>query len=187
MMATKPRATKNKLTWSHLKRNLSGLDRNALLGLIHDLYAASKGNQSFLHARFGSGDDVLQPYKVNISRWVCPDVMRAQDISTAKASRAIADYKKACGRSNGMAELSVFYCEACMRFLGLCGMDDEGYFDALVRIFEQALKAVGSLEPDRRPPFLERLELVRRGGHNYGYWVGDYMDELMAEYGFGEE
>lgn len=28
-------------------------------------------------------------------------------------------------------------------------MDDEGYFNALVRMFEQALKAIATLEPDQ--------------------------------------
>ena len=86
--------TNNKPTWSDLKRNLIELDRNALLGLIQNLYAASKENKAFLHARFGLGDDVLKPYKATISRWVCPDVMRNQNISVSKARKAIADYRK---------------------------------------------------------------------------------------------
>ena len=77
-------ARKQKPTWSDLKRQLADLDRRALLGLIQDLYTASKNNQAFLHARFALGEDVLDPYKATIDRWVCPDVMRNQDISVAK-------------------------------------------------------------------------------------------------------
>ena len=84
-----------------------------------------------------------------------------------------------------MAELKVFYCESCTKFLGFCGMDDEGYFNALTGMFAQALKTVGQLDPDFRPPFVERLETVRRKGHNYGYGVGEDMDDLMKEYGLG--
>lgn len=186
-MTTKPRKTKSKPTWTDLKCNLAELDRNALLGLVQDLYAASKDNQAFLHARFGLGDDVLEPYKATISRWVCPDMMRNQDISVSKAKKAISDYKKAVGRLDGLAELSVFYCEACTDLLDLCGMDDPGYFNALVRMFEQALKAVSQLEPDQQPSFVERLESVQHEGSNWGYGVGEDMDNLMAEYGFGEE
>ncbi len=50
-------------TWTDLKANLAGLDRLGLLGLIQDLYAAHKDNRTFLHARFGLGQDVLAPYK----------------------------------------------------------------------------------------------------------------------------
>lgn len=54
---------KKKPTWSDLKRQLADLGRRAMLGLIQDLYAASKNNQAFLHARFALGEDVLAPYK----------------------------------------------------------------------------------------------------------------------------
>lgn len=173
--------------WSDLKPNLAGLDRNGLLKLIQDLYIASRDNKSFLHTRFGLVADVTGPFKTTISRWVCPDVIRNQNISVSKAKKAISDYKKALGNPEGMAELTVFYCESCTKFLGFCGMDDEGYFNALTGMFAQALKTVGQLDPDLRPPFVERLETVRREGHNYGYWVGETMDDLMKESGFGGE
>lgn len=81
----------------------------------------------------------------------------------------------------------MFYCESCVNLLGYCGMDDEGYFNALVRMFEQALKAIAELEPDQQEDFVERLERVRSEGHNWGWGVGDDMDDLMAEYGFAQE
>ncbi|SFM58455.1 hypothetical protein SAMN05421880_12217 [Nitrosomonas nitrosa] len=181
------KTSKKKPSWSDLKRQLADLDRPALLGLIQDLYAVSKHNQAFLHARFALGEDVLEPYKSIIDRWVCPDVVRNQDISVAKAKKAISNYKKAIGRPEGLAELTVFYCESCMNLLSYCGMDDEGYFNALVRMFEQALKAIVALETDQQEDFVERLERVRHEGHNWGWGVGDDMDDLMAEYGFVEE
>ena len=67
-------ATKKKLSWSDVKATLADFDRPALIALAQDLYAASKDNQAFLHARFGLGDDVLQPYKATIDRWLWPDV-----------------------------------------------------------------------------------------------------------------
>jgi hypothetical protein len=78
---------------------------------VQDLYAASKDNQAFLHSRLGLGHDQLKPYKEAISRWICPDPMRNQPISISKSKKAIADYKKAIERPEGLAELSIFYCE----------------------------------------------------------------------------
>lgn len=187
MMPVKARRTKREPTWNDLKRTLLDLDRNALLGLVQDLYAASKDNRTFLHARFGVGDDVLKPYRAIISRWVCPDVLKDQDISVAKAKKAISDYKKAIGRPEGVAELAIFYCEECTSFLSFCGVDDEGYYCALVLMFEQALKAVSDVEPGLQPALEKRLEHIRQEGQNYGYGVGDDMDDLMAQYGVGEE
>jgi hypothetical protein len=54
-------------------------------------------------------------------------------------------------------------------------------------MFEQALKAIVTLEPSQQDAFVGRLERVRREGHNWGRGVGDDMDDLMAEYGFSEE
>jgi predicted secreted hydrolase len=63
-------------TWSNIRAALLHFDRAGLLGLVQDLYAASKDNQAFLHARLGLGHDQLQPFKARISNWICPDVMK---------------------------------------------------------------------------------------------------------------
>lgn len=176
-----------KPTWTDLKRQLTQLDHSALLKLIQDLYAASSANQAFLNARFALDENVLKPYKATISRWVCPNVLRNQEVSVSKAKKAISEYKKAVGRPEGLAELSVFYVESCAELLGYCGMDDAGYFNALVRVFEQALVEIQKLEPEQQTPFLERLERVVHEGRDWPWNVGDDMAALMAEYGFFEE
>jgi hypothetical protein len=140
-MATK----KSTPSWSDVKTKLVDFDRAGLLGLLQDLYAANKDNQAFLHARLSLGDDVLKPYKLTIDRWLWPDVFKNQDTSVAKAKRPIADYKKAIGQAEGLAELMVFYCERAAGFSHEFGMDDVGYYSALVRMFEQALKTIASL------------------------------------------
>lgn len=101
----------------------------------------------------------------------------------SKAKKAISEYKKAIGQPEDLAELMVFYCERASGFSDDVGLQDEGYFDALVRMFEQALKAVHSLPEEDRPPLHGRLDAVRRISHNFGYGVGDDMDDLLAEYG----
>ena len=169
--------------WSDVKTKLANFDRSRLIGLVQDLYAASKENQAFLHARFALGDDVLKPYKATIDRWLWPDVFKNQDTSIAKAKKAISDYKKAIGQSEGLAELMVFYCERAAGFSDDIGLQDEDYFDALVRMFEQALKAIAALPNEQRPSLRERLDVVRRISHNFGYGVGDGMDILLVEYG----
>jgi len=174
---------KKKPSWSDVKTKLANFDRSGLIGLVQDLYAASRDNQAFLHARFALGDDALKPYKVTIDRWLWPDVFKNQDISVAKAKKAISDYKKAIGQSEGMAELMVFYCERAAGFCDDIGLQDEGYFDALVRMFEQALKIIAALPDEPRPALWDRLDVVRRISHNFGYGVGDGMDILLVEYG----
>lgn len=169
-------------TWSEMKAKLAGLDRAGLLGLIQDLYAASQDNRTFLQTRFGSGDNVLEPYKSVIDRFVSPDAYRNQDISVSKAKKAIADYKKASGKADGMAELMVFYCERAACFSREFGVQDENYFDALVRMFEQALKVSLTLATEQRDAMLQRLDDVSQVGLDLGYGVGEEMEALLTEH-----
>jgi hypothetical protein len=108
--------SKSHPTWTDVKAKLADFDRAALLGLIQSLYSAHKDNQTFLHARFRLGGDVLEPYKKIIDRWLWPDVLRNQDTSVSQAKQAISDYKKAVGDPEGVAELMVFYCEQAAGF-----------------------------------------------------------------------
>jgi hypothetical protein len=176
------RKPKSQPTWTDVKAKLADFDRAALLGLIQSLYAANKENQMFLHSRFGLGEDVLEPYKETIDRWLSPDVFRRQDTSVSQAKRAISDYKKAVGDSEGLAELMVFYCERAVGFSSDIASDDEVYFNALVRMFEQALKIVKSLSVERRDDLLTRLNRVRAISHKIGDGVGDGMDFLMSKF-----
>jgi hypothetical protein len=175
-MATK----KTSPTWSDVKSSLAGLDRTDLLALVQDLYTASKDNQAFLHARLHLGDDVLKPYKTAITRWLWPDVFKNQDTSVAKAKKAITDYKKAGGQPIGLAELKVFYCEEASGFACEVGLQDEGFFNAMVRMFEQALRAIGTLPDAQRPAYWLRLDAVRQRCHDIGYGVSDEMHDFWA-------
>jgi hypothetical protein len=98
-MTNKPK--KVSASWSDLKSMIADVDRAGLFALVHDLYAASKDNQVFLHARFDLGNDVLGPYKASIDRWLWPDVYANQGTSVARAKKAIADYKKAARGPKG--------------------------------------------------------------------------------------
>jgi hypothetical protein len=179
-MATRQPASKP--IWADVKAELATFDRPGLLALIQDLYAAHKDNQRFLHARFGLGQDVLKPYKETLDRWLWPDVLRSQDTSVVKAKQAISSYKKAVGDSVGLAELMVFYCERAAGFCSDVGYQDDSYFNALVRMFEQALEIIAQLSVSDRNPLIARLDKVRTISHNFGYGVGDDMDSLLAKY-----
>jgi hypothetical protein len=176
------RQSKSQPTWTDVKEKLANFDRAGLLELIHNLYAADKDNQAFLHARFGLAADVLEPYKKTIDRWLWPDLFRQQDTSVSQAKQAISHYKKAVGDPEGLAELMVFYCERAAGFCDDVGNQDEGYFDALVRMFEQAVKLAATLPTNGRDSLLARLDGVRRISHQFGYGVGDDMDFVLSRY-----
>jgi hypothetical protein len=77
----------------------------------------------------------------------------------------------------------VFYCECAAGFSNDVGYQDDSYFDALVRMFAQAVKIIAQLPASDRNPLIARLDKVRTISHNFGYGVGDDMDSLLAQYG----
>lgn len=89
---------KSSPSWIDVKTALADFDRPGLLALVQDLYTASKDNQTFLHARFALGEDVLKPYKTALNRWLWPDAFKNHDTSVTKAKKAISDYRKAIGQ-----------------------------------------------------------------------------------------
>jgi hypothetical protein len=169
---------KSVATWSDVKAKLGDFYRAGLLALVQDLYTYSKDNRNFLHARFRLGGDVLDPYKTIIGRLLRPDLHRHQEYSVAKSKRSIANYKKAAGLPEGIAELTVYYCEQAIAFSKEVGLDDGAYHDALVRMLEQALKAVMALPPEARLSLLNRLHAVRMSGHTLGWGVGYACNDL---------
>jgi hypothetical protein len=174
------RSGKSQPTWTDVKAQLASFDRPGLLGLVQDLYAANKDNQVFLHSRFGLGGDILAPYKETLERWLRPDAFRNEDVSLTKARQAISSFRKAVDDPAGMAELMVFYCECAADYCNDVGYQNEAFFDALVRMFEQALENIALLPDSDRNPLIVRLDVVRTISHNFGYFVGDYMDSLLA-------
>jgi len=76
----------------------------------------------------------------------------------------------------------VFYCERAAGFCSDIGYQDESYIDALVRMFEQALKISAQLSASDRNALIARLDRVRVISHNFGYGVGNDMDSVLVKY-----
>jgi hypothetical protein len=62
------------------------------------------------------------------------------------------------------------------------GYQDESYFDALVRMFNQAVATANRLPVGSRDALIVRLDRVRSTSHELGYGVGDDMDSILARY-----
>ncbi len=173
-------------SWSAVKAALRSFDRAGLLGLIQDLYAADKHNRAFVHARLGLGTDRLAPYKATISRWICPDLTRGQSVSVSKAKKAIADYKRAIGEPAGLTELSIFYCEEAVGFLESWSLEDERFFVALIRMYDEAAKRVLELPPTERQLYSKRLGKLRSRTTPVGFGIVEELNSVWYEAGLDE-
>jgi len=177
-----PRA---QVAWSQVKAKLADFDRASLIALLQDLYAASKENQTFLHARFGLGQDPLMPYKQVLARSLRPDWNKP--VSVAAAKKAMSAFRMANGRAEDVTELMIFFCEQAAGFVRDVGLQDETYLGALVRMYARALPAVAALQNPERAKGIERLSRVRGLCRDVGYGVFDEMTMLFKESGLGNE
>jgi hypothetical protein len=168
-------------SWKDVKTVLLTFDRAGLIGLVQDLYAVNGGNQAFLHARLGLGPDQLGPFKASISRWINPDLTRNQRVSVTNAKKAIADYKKAIGEPDGLADLAIFYCEEAFRFVESCSWDDERYSDALIRMYARSVQCVSGLPAAERGSFVKRLENLKSRARFVGWGVEEEVKMLWYE------
>ena len=168
-------------TWRNVKDALSSFDRSGLVGLLKDLHELSPENQSFLGVRLCVAAAPLSPYKKVIERSIYPDLMKGRSVSVAKAKKAISAYRKALGSPEGVAELQVFYCEQATSFAVECGYENESYFSALIRMFEEALVSVIGLPPVVQPGFFKRLDTVRESLVEVGWGVHDTLNDLWFD------
>lgn len=171
---------KTQPAWGDVKAKLAELDRGGLLALVQDLYALNKTNQSFLHARFSLGTDALAVYKKRIHETLFPDWNKP--VRVAEARKAIAEYRKAVGEPAGLLELHIFWCETASGFSMDLGYADEGYFNALLRQFDAALKQLGAVAEPIRRTAIARLKAVR-DRTEVGYGVQDEMIRLLKHVG----
>ena len=179
MTARKPRTQPS---WSEVKAKLAEFDRAGLLGLVQDLYAASKENQAFLHACFSVGADPLAVYRKRIENALFPEWNKPIRIGEAK--KAIADYRKAIGLPDGVLELQMYFCEVAMGFSMEYGYMEENYADAIALQFAAALKGLNTVPQFAQSIGCGRLDKVRLLAANVGYGLHDEMNDLMEQAGF---
>ena len=175
----KEKSDKKKPSWSDIKKAIAGYDRAALVGLISDLYASSAQNKTFLHARFSSGEDALKPYLKIIEDALFPDVYKNKPVQIAKAKKAISDYTKAAGEPIGILELMVFFVETGTSFTLNYGDIDEGFYLALERMYEKALRLVLTMGKETIDDYYDRFEDLVTSTRNMGWGYHDALREMF--------
>jgi len=182
-MLDKPKKRqKSKPSWSDIKSKLADFDRAGFQQLVSDLYALSKDNQAFMHARFALTANALDDYKKRINLALAPDISRRNanpSVSTAK--KAISEYTKAVGDPLGILELKLFWCEMAVGFSIEYGFADIGYLEALLRQYRDVCQLLPDIPEPRLTEFIERMEGLRADAAQIGYGVFDEMNDLLGD------
>jgi hypothetical protein len=168
-------------SWSDVKQSIASLGTSELIQLIASLYGLSKGNRDFLHARFSIGDDPIGPYKEVIEDCMFPDVLKNKPIQISRAKKAINEYSKAVGDARGEAELMTYFVERGNQFTVEFGDIDEGFYDALLRMYARAINKVLSLPEEEQHEFRERLKTIMVTSNKIGWGYHDGLCEQYCE------
>jgi hypothetical protein len=173
-------------SWSDVKESITSLGASELIQLIASLYRLSRVNRDFLHARFSIGDDPIAPYKKVIEECMFPDVMKNKPIQISTAKKAINEYSKAVGDSKGEAELMTYFVECGNQLTVEFGDINEGFYDALLRMYARAINKVLSLPDEEQHEFRDRLKTIMVTSDGIGWGYHDGLCEQYYE-GFPED
>ena len=91
------------------------------------------------------------------------------------------------GVPEGLAELSVFFCEEAFSFVEGCSFSDERYFVALTRIYDRSVNGVLSLPLAERRAYVERLGKLRTRAKRVDWGVEDELNDLWHAADFDEQ
>ena len=164
-------------SWKDVKTVLAQQSAPELLQLIRDLYALRPENKDFIHARFLSTEETLQPYKTIIQESLYPDGTYDEPIQLARARKAISDYKKATKNPLGTLELMVYYVECGTQCTVDFGDIDAWFYESLESMFAQVVQTLQQSGHDTIDQFLPRLEAIVRQARGIGW---GYYDDLSA-------
>jgi Family of unknown function (DUF6155) len=168
-------------SWSDVKEAIASLGKSELIQLITSLYGLSKGTRDFLHARFSIGDDPIRPYKKIIEDSMFPDVFKNKPIQISTAKKAINEYSKALGDAKGEAELMTYFVECGNQLTVEFGDIDEGFYDALLRMYARAINKILTLPEKEQDEFRERLKTIMVTSHRIGWGYHDGLCEQYCE------
>jgi len=169
-----------KLSWIDVKKSIGNFDRSQFVSLLKDLYQLSESNKIFLHARCLIGDDSFKQYKKIIFHSLYPDVMDTKDdFDFDRADKAIKDYAKATGNNEGIVDLMIYYVECGNKFTLDYGDIDEFFYEALIEMYDKAIKKVLKMQKKNQEPFRKRLEKIMKSSDGIGW---GYHDDLCHFY-----
>ncbi|MDQ8180356.1 hypothetical protein [Pelagicoccus sp. SDUM812005] len=190
-MPSNTKTSANKPSWSAVRKQLSQLEKTALLDLVKDLYQTSASNKDFLHVRCLAscgGEAAFESYRQKAIEPFYPKRGEAK-LKLGEARKAIRQYRRATGDLPGTAELLMTYVENGVAFTNEYGDIDERFYSSI----ESALDELADLLREEGVPlyrkFSKRLATVERETDGIGWGFHDYVSDVVSQLAsdFGNE
>lgn len=171
-------------TWADVEKKLESFNNGELHRLMQDLYRLSQDNRAFFLTRLFPDKDHLFTYKKIIQNSIHPYLEDHEPLQIEIANAAVNRYVIAANNPLGSAELMTFYVECANNFTLTYGDIGEEFYDAVLDMYEYAIKTVLELPMEQQADFQERLEEVKNEASAMGW---DYYDGLCELYYEGFE
>jgi hypothetical protein len=169
-----------KLTWDKVEKSIKSFEPSQLIGLVNDLYQLSVENKNFLHARFfKEGDSFLSYKKIILNSLYLNVIDEADNFNFDRAEKAIKDYANATDHDENTADLMIYYVECGNKFTLDHGDINESFYDALIEMYEKAIKSVLEIPKEKQDSFRKRLEKIKQSANGIGW---RYYDDLCYLY-----
>lgn len=172
------------VSWLGIKTQLTGLDTDTLISLIHDLYALNKENKEFLLGRVGGEAayaSLLEKGTKNIIQEFFPDRGFGK-ARIAPVKKIISGYMKATGDLIGTADLTLLFIEQFVKYCREYGGEADTKFVslsvAMKELFKIVLKCPAIIDA---LVIEERLSLVKFDASYIGYGVEDELSDLIDD------
>jgi hypothetical protein len=175
-----------KPTWLKVKSSIGWFDKAKLIELLRDLYNLSEDNKDFLNARLSLIQNPTDPYKKIIRACLYPDIMEDEGFEYDKAEQAIWRYGIACGTTEGIADLMIYFVECGNKFTLDYGDINETFYDTMIEMYGKAVRKVLELPKNKQRPFRKRLREIMESAHGIGWGYHDdlchlHYDKLESE------
>jgi hypothetical protein len=175
--------TRKNTNWEKVLPSIKELSKPQLIELISDLHDTCPEASLFLGGRFGKTKILLKPYVEKVKEAASADPIYDEGINWVGAERAIHNYKIASGDNKGVAELLILYVDTANQFTLEYGDIDEGYYESMEEIFQDAVDHLLLMEKEHEPidDFVERLEEIVDSTSDIGWGYHDSLCDMYHE------
>ncbi|MEM7539805.1 MAG: DUF6155 family protein [Chloroflexota bacterium] len=172
------------LTWTQIKKELSGASKQELLLLIRDLHKLNTDNKVFLSSRLKLGDPqtLMEPYRKRIDTELSPG-KDAPNLNLRNARKALNDFKKASDDPKAIADLMLYYVEQGTLCALTYGDMYEGFYNSMESVYSDAIDFVtGTGDDELIEELRPRFEKLVYDTVHMGWGYHDMLDELYYNY-----
>ncbi len=171
-------------SWRDIKTNLTGMNANSLISLIHDLYALNKENKEYLQGRVG-GEAAYASLRENAAKKIRHEFFPERGYGKARIAsvkKAIQGYKKARGESEEPLNANLQYIEQFVKLCREYGGEEQSKLDALSIAMKELLKILETC-----PAIIEvlnieeRLYAAKKDASYFGFGIEDKIFDLIVD------